>query len=163
MAILVRHIFPGQTDIVTAVNAIVTQIGAGAHFHMGISEVTVTAANATDAPTSLFLCNQLIGVYTFHFADLLAIKVADATALPAIGAALDLTTAIAAATLIKSTHATHIASTTQHYNADSTNTLLTTTPSDQGTLNTFLNAAKTAINAHMANGASSAQLREVSA
>jgi len=163
MATLIRRVFPGVTEIVTAHNALIAQIGAGSHFHLGVSEVTVTVANASDLPTSLVLCNYLIGVYRFHFADLLAHKVADATSLPVVGAALDLTTAIAAATLIKASHATHIASTSVNYAADSTNTLLTATPTDQTSLNTFLNAAKTAINAHMADGASTAQLREVAA
>lgn len=117
-----------------------------------VSALQVTAANATDLPTSLVLGNQIIGFYIRHFADTVMHKVVDATALPADGACVDLTTAIAAMTLLKATHATHIASTTQHYTADATNTLLTATPTDQTSLNTFVNAAKTAINAHTAAG-----------
>lgn len=115
-----------------------------------VAALQVTAANATDLPSSLTLGNQIIGFYIEHFADTVAHKIADVTSLPAQGACVDLASSITAMTLIKATHATHIASTTVNYTADSTNTLLTTTPSDQGTLNTFLNAAKTAINAHTA-------------
>jgi len=117
-----------------------------------VAALAVTAANATDLATSLVLGNQIIGFYIRHFADDVMHKAADATSLPADGACVDLATSITAMTLLKATHATHIASTTVHYTADATNTLLTATPTDQGTLNTFLNAAKTAINAHSAAG-----------
>ncbi len=117
-----------------------------------VAALAITTANASDLPTSLALGNVIIGFYIQHFADVPAHKVVDATSLPAQGACVDLTTAIAAMTLVKATHATHIASTTQHYTADSTNTLLTATPTDQTSLNTFMNAAKTAINAHTAAG-----------
>ena len=117
-----------------------------------VAALQVTAANATDLPTSLALGNQIIGFYIQHFADDVMHKVTDATSLPAQGACVDLATAIAAMTLVKATHATHIASTAKHYTADATNTLLTATPTDQTSLNTFVNAAKTAINAHTAAG-----------
>jgi hypothetical protein len=115
-----------------------------------VAALQVTAANATDLPTSLTLCNAIIHFYIQHFADTVAHKIADVTALPAEGAAVDLASAITAMTLVKATHATHIASTTVNYTADATNTLLTATPTDQTSLNTFANAAKTAINAHTA-------------
>jgi len=124
-----------------------------------VSALAVTAANASDLPTSLVLGNAIIGFYIQHFADTDAHKVADATSLPAQGACVDLATSITAMTLLKATHATHIASTTVHYNADATNTLLTATPTDQTSLNTFLNAAKTAINAHTAGALAGFHIR----
>lgn len=163
MANVMRHTFPGLLDLCNAHNALKSQIGYGAFFHLDISEVTVTVANGSDLPTCLALGNNLIGVCRFHFADTLSLKIADVTALPALGACLDLATSITAMTLLKATWATHIASTSVHGNADGTNTLLTATPTDLPSLITFMNAAKTAVNAHLANGQPAAALRLVSA
>lgn len=149
---------------VTEINRLrIAAVGSNVHYGVAqsvsfdkepptVAALQVTAANATDLATSLTLGNQIIGFYIRHFADTVMHKAADATSLPADGACVDLASSITAMTLLKATHATHIASTTVHATADSTNTLLTTTPSDQTTLNTFLNAAKTAINAHSAAG-----------
>lgn len=163
MATVVRNTSPEIPIFVTAFNALKAQIGAGANFHLDKSEVTVTAANATDLPTSLALCNNIIGVYTFHFADTLAHKTADATSLPAIGAAVDLASAQTAANAIKTAVGTHIGSSTVNYNADATNTISSANASDQTTLNTLLNELKTDINAHMASGPAAASLRQVAA
>jgi hypothetical protein len=113
---------------------------------------TLTApANATDLPTSLVLCNWLIGVTRQHFADTAAHKVVDtADTLPAIGAAVDLTSAQTAANLIKASYETHRASTTYNYTADATNTLSSADATNQGTLNTLLNEMKTDLPAHFA-------------
>jgi len=115
-----------------------------------VAALQVTAANATDLPTSLTLCNALIGFYRVHFADVSAHKIVDVTALPAQGAAVDLATAQTAANLLKTSHGTHVASTTVNYTADATNVIAAANASDQGTLNTLLNELKTDINAHSA-------------
>lgn len=163
MATVIRNTDPSVAFVVAAHNDLKAQIGAAAFFHLDKSEQTITAANATDLPTSLALCNNIIGVYRFHFADTLAHKLADATSLPALGAAIDLTSAQTAANLIKASLATHIASTTVNYAADATNTISSADATNQGTLNTLLNELKTDINAHMASGPAAASLRLVSA
>lgn len=163
MATVIRNTDPNVSLWVAAHNDLKLQIGAGAFFHLDKSELTITLANATDLATSLALCNNITGVYIFHFADTLAHKIADVTALPLLGAATTLATAITAANLIKASLATHIASTTVNYAADSTNTIAAANATDQGSLNTLLNELKTDINAHMASGVASASLRLVSA
>lgn len=163
MATVVRKTDPTLLICCTAFNALKAQIGAGANFHLDASEQTVTAANATDLATSLALCNNLIGIYRFHFADTVACKAADATSLPAIGAAVDLASAQTAANSLKTAHGTHIASTSVHFNADSTNTISSANASDQGTLNTLLNELKTDFNAHMASAPAAASFRLIDA
>jgi hypothetical protein len=159
MATVVRLSDPLAAPLCAAVNALKLQIGAGSSFHLDASEVTVTAANASDLATSLTLCNQLIGVFTFHFADLLAHKVVAVSTLPALGAALDLATAITAANLMKASHNTECGSTARHYTADATNTTAAANATDQSSLNTLLNELKTDLNAHMASAPTAPSLR----
>lgn len=159
MATRVTNFDPLCSVLCTAYNALKSQIGAGSSFHLDASEVTVTAADATDLPTSLALCNNLIGVLTFHFADLLAIKVVDATSLPALGAGVDLTSAVTAANLMKASYNTHRASTAKHYNADATNVVTSADATDQASLNTLLTEMKGDVNAHLASAPAAASLR----
>jgi hypothetical protein len=163
MARVIRKTSPELADIVAAHNDLKLQVGAGALFHLDISEQTITAAASSDAPTSLVLCNNIIGVGRFHLADTLAHKVADATSWPAAGAAVDLASAQTAANLMKATYNTHRASTTYHYNADATNVIAAADASSQGTLDTLLNELKADINLHMASGSAGDALRLVDA
>lgn len=162
MATVVRITDPNVAAWAAAHNDLKKQVGAGSHFHLDASEETVTAADATSLATSLALCNNMIGVLRFHFADTLACKAADATSLPALGAAVDLASAITAANLMRTSWATHIASTAVHYNADATNTISgTPAASDQTTLNTLLTAFKPVVNAHLADAPSSKSIRAI--
>lgn len=163
MATVIRQTNAETTLWCAAHNDLKLQIGAGALFHLDKSEVTITAANATDLPTALVLTNQMIGVYRFAYADTLAHKVVDPTALPALSAAVDLASAITAANALKVTHNVHIASTTYHYNADGTNAVATANATILSDLLTLINAIKAAFNAHMLSGCASASLRLVSA
>ena len=163
MATVVRTTGPETAAWAAAHNDLKAQIGAGSHFHMDACELTVSAANASSLATSLVLCNQLIAVMRFHFADLLALKVADATSLPALNAAVDLTSAQTAANLMKASYNTHRASTTYHYNADATNVTSSADASDQSSLNTLLNELKTDVNAHIADGPAAKSIRVVAA
>lgn len=148
--------------VCTAHNDLKAQIGAGASFHLDQCEVTISAANASSLATSLTLVNQILFVYKFHMADTLAHKVTG-VALASYASATDLTSAIARANDIKAKYNTHIASTTFHYNADSTNTISSADATDQSSLNTLLNELKTDINAHMASGPAGKSLRLVDA
>lgn len=146
-------------------NLLKKQIGAGSAFHLDASEVTITAANASDLATSLTLVNQTAavfygitsgpGIYPGHLNDTgdgFAHKVKDATNVRASAyPAVDLATAQTLANEIKTDYEAHRASTTFHYNADSTNTISASDASDQSSLNTLLNELKTDINAHMAS------------
>ncbi len=163
MATVVRNTDPYITVWASAFNALKAQVGAGASFHLDACEMSVTAATATDLPTALVLTNNLIDIMTFHFADTLAHKVADATALPARGAAVDLASAITAANLIRTSWATHIAATTKHYTADATNTLASVASTDLASLLTLANEEKTKFNAHMLSAPAAASLRVVPA
>lgn len=159
MATVVRLSDPLAAPLCAAHNALKLQIGAGSFFHLDASEVTVTAANATVLADSLALCNNLIGVLTFHFADLLAHKVVAASTLPVLGAAIDLASAITAANLMKASHNTECASTARHYTADGTNTTAATNASDLASLITLLNEMKGDINAHVASAPTAPSLR----
>lgn len=170
MATVIRNVDPALAGIVTAHNALVVQIGAGAFFHMDKYEVSViSSANSSSLATALTLCNELINFGRNHLADSVAAggcahKVADTTSWPAIGAAVDLTSAQTAANLMKATWNTHIASTTYHYNADATNAIAAANASNQGTLDTLLNEMKVDMLAHTQSGASAASsMRLVSA
>ena len=162
MATAIRNIDPALAPLCAAHNDLKLQIGAGSFFHLDASEVTVTAANASDLATSLTLTNQLLDVYKFHMADTLAHKVAG-VALASYAYATDLATAQTRANDIKSKYNTHIASTTYHYTADATNATAAANASDQGTLNTLLNELKTDFNAHAASAPTGKSLRLVDA
>jgi uncharacterized protein YcbX len=120
--------------------------------NLNVDPPTVAAftapAVASDLATSLTLCNWIVGVARQHFADTSAHKVADATSLPVIGAAVDLGTAQTAANLVKASLNTHEASTTYHYTADAANLIAAADASNQGTLNTLLNEIRTDLLAH---------------
>lgn len=162
MATVVRATSADLVTMATAFNALKSQVGAGSHFHLDACERSVKSANASDLASSLTLCNELINVLRFHFADTLALKAADATSLPAVGAAIDLASAITAANLMKASYNTHCASTAKHYNADATNTTSAADATDQTSLNTLLNELKSDVNAHIADGPAAASIRVIS-
>lgn len=161
MATVVRNTHPTLAVVCAAHNGLKAQIGAGSFFHLDACERLVTAADSTDLPTALVLCNAIRETLVFHKADLLALKAADATTIG--GVATDLTTAVAAANLHKSGYNTHIASTAAHYNADETNAVATTDATNLATLLTLLNAVKGKINAHIVSAPTCPSLRLVQA
>jgi len=158
MATVIRKTDPSVGDWAAAHNAL-CQVNVGSHFHYDASEFTVTAATATDLTTSCALINNLIQVAAFHVADTVAHKAADATSLPAFGAAVDLSSAETAVNALKTWFNTHIASTTYHPNADATNTVSTANATDLATTEALANAMKTAVNAHMASAIAAASFR----
>lgn len=142
-------------------NDLKAQIGAGSNFHLDACERLVVAATPTDLPTALVSTNELINVFTFHFADLLAHKVAAVSTLPAVGAAIDLASAITAANLMKASHNTECASTARHYTADATNTTSSANASDLASLLTLLTELKADLNAHTASAPAAKSVRIV--
>lgn len=131
-------------------------------FHNDRSEITVTAADASSLATSLTLCNQILGVYSFHMADTLSHKVTG-VALASYVPASTLAQAITKANDVKSKYNTHRASTTYHYTADGTNVVTAADATIQSELNTLLNDIKVQLIAHVASGAVCKSLRAVSA
>lgn len=162
MATVVRNTEPALSMLCSAHNAL-CRLSIGSNFHYDASEVTVTAADASDLATSLTLVNQLIAVAAFHCVDAVAHKAADATVLPAIGAAVDLASAETAANALKVWYAAHRVSTTYHANADSTNATTAANATTQNSLNTLANDLKTQMNAHMATAIAAASFRVVPA
>lgn len=146
--------------LAAAINDLKAQIGAGAAFHLDKSEITVTAAVASDLPTSLVLVNQMLGFYKFHMADTLAHKVAGLP-LASYVPATDLASAIARANDIKAKYNVHAVSTTYHYTADVV--IATADATVLADLQTLLNAERTALIAHAASGPAAKSIRVVAA
>ena len=161
MATVLRRTDPLMSVIVTAHNDLKAQIGAGSHYHLDAYETPVSAANGDGTlATALTLVNQIMAIYLAHIGDTLAHKVAQTP--PALVKATDLASAITLANAMKADFNTNDGSTTYHYTAD-TGDEATTNASDQGTLDTLLNAFKVTLNAHMANAPSAKSLRLVDA
>lgn len=159
MATLIRKTSPEVDLWVAAHNDLKAQIGAGANFHLDKSERSLVSASASDLPTLLVRTNELINVFTFHFADTLAHKVAAASSLPAQNAAVDLASAITALNLMKASHNTECASTARHYNADASNTTTSANATDLASSITLANELFTDLGNHMASAPAAASLR----
>lgn len=109
----------------------------------------VGAANASDLPTLVTLCEELRVIYALHIADKVAHKVADGVDVIAAATVTNLATAQTFLNELKADYNLHIASTTYHYNADATNAITAAAASDQGTSQTLANELKTDLNAHI--------------
>lgn len=162
MATVLRNTHPTIPPLATAINALKAQVGAGSSFHLDASEVTVTAANATDLASALVLVNQMLQVYRFHMADTLAHKVVGVD-LASYADATDLATAITRVNDIKAKYNVHRASTTHHYTADATNVVAVADATDLASLQTLANDVKAKLNAHFASAPAAASIRVVSA
>jgi hypothetical protein len=166
MATVIRNTEPGISQLVTAHNDLKHQVGAGSHFHLDASEVTVTLADCTDLPTAIALVKQLMAVYTFHINDTLAHKAADVTnvLLHTVASVVDLASAETAVNDLHTQYTAHIAdASVSNYNADSTNTDSSASATSLTTLKNRANGLKAALNAHMADAPSSKSLRLVKA
>lgn len=168
MATKWRSTEPNLAQIATAINALKAQIGAGSSFHLDVADTNVTAANATDLASCITLTNNLIVVYRAHIEDpayieggALSHKVADPA--PALVIATDLASCITALNAIKADYNAHRASTTYHYNADSTNAVTSSDATDQSSANTLANEIKTDLNAHIASAPAAPSIRMVGA
>lgn len=128
--------------------------------HNDQSEKTVGAATASDLPTSLTLCADLLDCYQFHMADTLSHKVLGVAAASYVHP-LVLADAITAANDLKSKYNTHRASTTYHYTADSTNVCTAANATDLASLETLLNDLSTQFTAHFASGYAGPSIRVV--
>ncbi len=168
MATTWRTIDPYLTQIAAALNAIKAQIGAGSSFHLDVSDINVTAANATDAASLLTLSKNLVTVYRQHLEDPLYIdggvlshKAVDTA--PALTMPTDTASCITALNAIKGDYNTHRASTTYHYNADGTNAVSSSDATDEASAITLANEIKTDLNAHIASAPAASSIRMVRA
>jgi len=166
MATVLRNTDPMAPVIATAVNDIKAQIGHGSSFHLDASEVTVTAANATDGPTAITLANNILAVFKFHASDLLAHKANDATVdadLAALSPCTDNTTCIALVLAMCTAFTAHLDSTTANYADDSTNDLSSSTVTTIGQAETVATDMKAKLNAHMASAPAAKSIRLIDA
>ncbi len=124
-----------------------------------VTALAVTAANATDLPTSLTLVNQVKAVLNVHFQDPRAHNTA-VTAVVATANATDLATANTLANALKTAYNTggHINASNVHFNNDATNTIAAAAATDQTTLDTLLNELKTDVTAHIASAPTGAMI-----
>lgn len=164
MATVLRNTEPSLAAVAAAHNDLKAQIGAGSHFHLDKSEVKPSSASATDLPSAITRLQNLMAVYNFHQADLLACKAVDAhTLAESIASVKDLASAETAANDLKAKYNLHIADTGSHYNADATNAVATANATDLATLEALVNSIYTELTAHLADGPSAASLRLVGA
>lgn len=121
-----------------------------------LTNVTVTAANASSLSTSLTLVNQLYGIMNLHFSDGEVHKKADLVNLPSADgyanlAAVDLPSAIVLVNALKVLFNKHLTQSGVHLTNDAVNTVNTTNATDQTSVNNLANQMKTSLNAHMAS------------
>jgi hypothetical protein len=119
-----------------------------------LTTLSVTAANASDYPTTYVVANQLKAVLAIHMADDSAHLVADTTNTNFDGYALATTndTANALLNAILDDYTAHCTQSGCHVNNDSTNTISAPIATDQSSAVTLANELKQDINAHIANG-----------
>lgn len=129
-------------------------------FHLDAFDQTITAANATDLPTSITLLMQLKSVYEGrvqstamigHRTDADIHKAADTTNTISAADCVDLATAQTLANALKVAFNAHLTQSGVHYINDATNTVATANATDLPTTQALANALKTALNAHMAD------------
>ena len=162
MATRIRNVHNVLKPIVDAFDSLKAQIGAGSNFHLDASELTVTfsSLSGSDADATTAALNaayEIAWVFYKHRTSSLEHVAAESATAPAKPATL-----AAAYTLInavKAAYNTHIASTSYHFNADSSNEVSTTDASSLSTLQTLANAFKTKLNAHIVSAPSAPSLR----
>ena len=134
----------------------------------------VTAAAASDLPTSLTLAANIIGFCKTHFADGIstdpyfcgAHKIPDAVNAALLPAApIDLPTLVAALNTLKSTINAHfimVAPSAVHFTNDATNTIAAAGATVLADSITLANAIKTALNAHVLSAPTTPMIKIVS-
>lgn len=130
---------------------------------VGSDPYLVTAADGDGtAPKLLALAQDIVAKYLIHTTDTnsygatgtAAHKVIDTTLAGTVTVAsiTSVATANTALNAVKAAYNTHIASTTYHYTADSTNSTAATDATNQATGDTLANELKADFNAHIASG-----------
>ena len=154
---------------------------AGAFFHYDISSLPAAgsteqaptstpdvplSATPTDLPSSITAVNELQTIFLRHGVDVLAHKVADSAEVATIAAvpvAVDQGTVDTLANALKAAWNTHIASTTYHPNADSTNAIGAANATNLSTGITLITALQAAFINHIESGNASPLIKTVPA
>lgn len=122
-----------------------------------LTNLTVTAANATTLATLVTLTNNLLGVLNTHMLDDQAHLKKDLVNAPnqdGYAFAVDLPTCEVALNAMKLLFTAHLTQSGVHPNNDTTSYGLPTNAVDQTTSQNLANALKTAVDTHMANAGS---------
>lgn len=162
-AFVTQHNLKQEAAVASFFHSDITQTTNSSDYrNPSVTNLLVTAANATDLPTSLTLANQLQAYLNVHWQDAYAHKTAvspkDTTA-----KAIDLATGITLANALKAAINVHLTASNVHWTNDGTNTVATTNASDQTSLNALLNALKTAYNAHVISAPTGSMIQIVEA
>jgi len=163
MAVATRRTSPNLLKITNGVNGARAAVGAGANFHLDAYETPVSAATAVDLGTSITLTNQIKAIYNTHVVDLLAHGSADSADVVATATAVDQTTVIALAHDLAAAYELHRVKVTGspavHYNADSTNSLTSTTVTTLAHVEAVMTDMKAKLNLHMASAPLGSSMR----
>jgi len=144
-----------------------------------VATLQVTAAAATDVPSSIVLLNQLIGVARVMMNDASpasqtlsgAHKIVDTINLALLPAqyvatgvtATDLAAAITAANLFKAAYNAHLAQAGVHPNNDGTNTVAAANATVLSDMIVLLSAEKVAVNAHISSAPATQMVNVINA
>lgn len=162
-AFVAQHNLKQEANVSTFFHADTTQTTNSSDYrNPTVTNLTITAANASDLPTSIVLANQLQLVLNIHWQDALAHKTA-VSAKDATAKASDLATSIALANALKAAFNVHLTASNVHWTNDGTNTIATANATILSDLITLLNATKTAVNAHVISAPTGAMIQIVDA
>lgn len=165
MALVIRKTSPTHSKLGTLINGIRGAVGSATKFHLDAYETTVTAADAgaTELAKGITLANQIRAIYNFHVSDTVAHAGTDADEATAVAKASDQTTLIALVLDLAAQYELHRVETAGpvHLNADSTNTLTSTTVTTLAQACAVATDLKAKLNAHMANALAGQSARVV--
>lgn len=137
-----------------------TQITSSPLFNQSgivVTNVTVSAAAATDLPTTVALANNVLGVLNTHMLDDQAHLIKDTVNCPSLDGytfAVDLPTVEVLLNAVKALFNAHLTQTGVHVTNDTTNAVVAANATNLGTAETLANALKTSVNAHIGNASS---------
>lgn len=167
MATIIRKTSPELYALATHQNALLSYMGAGTKIHIDASEMTVTAAAATDLATSLTLANQIkrvyngsssssiVGYWVGHRLDTMGHLAVDSTNSVTAADATSLATCITLANQLKAKYNAHRTQAGVHHNNDAVNVVTVADAVNlQAEVNALLNDIKAQVNAHMADAPS---------
>lgn len=165
MSEIMRNTFPELSQIASVINADrVARVSTNVHRDPGdytLDFATLSGTDATAQQAAIDASNEMMYKYLIHIQDTLAHKAA--RTVPSLTKAASVATAQTLVNAIQTDYALHIASTSDHDNADATNTWTTTVASNLATLQTLANAGKTKLNAHFALALGGRSIRVIGA
>jgi hypothetical protein len=167
MTTLIKEDLPHLSRLVQTIKAAaVAAVGSNYHADkqsVGSDPLTIAAANGDGTlPTLLTLTKAIVATVLAHATDTTPLGPTGSTAHKAVDTTLsstitvasvvDLASAETALNAVYTWYNTHIASTTYHYNADSTNAASSASATTQASADTRASDIKAKLNAHMVGG-----------